>query len=214
MSLRYISIYWTLLPVVTGLIFIRKLNFECRLILGLLIYGFITDMIVGNDNIYLPLRFFLWNFFHLIESLTLALFVNYFGKSMRIKSIGKYLIISLPIFWVFSHKELFLPGADAMKFSPVFSVVYNMIFAVLYGYLTIKFAEVTMNLFGSGMFWLLFALFLNCFCVFFVFSFLATSFVHDIWFVQSLLNMLVYSMVAVSFVMVSKNNMAITGGVH
>ena len=202
--LRYISIYWTLLPILTGLFFIRKLAFEYRLVLCLLIYGFFTDMIVGNARVSEPLRYFLFNFFHLFESIMLTWVLIYLGKTERLKMIGKFLLFFFPVFWLITHSELLSPGSDIKKISPLFSASYNMILAVLFGFLTIKFAEKTVELFSNSMFWFLLAIFLNCFCVFFIFSLLTTSFIREIWFVQSSLNILVYTMFTTAFILEAK----------
>jgi hypothetical protein len=204
MILRYVSLYWTFIPIITGLVVFRKLDNPTRVILFLLIYGLISDMIVGNENIDKSLRFFLFNLYGLVEALSLSWYLIHLSKSRFLSRFGKALWIILPLFWIYSHRQLFI-DPSVLKFSAVFEPTYLMLLSILSGYLLIKIAETNYDLFSNGLFLLIFAIFINCFCIFFIKTLMETSFIRKIWYFQSLLNMLVYSMVSLAFIKLAKN---------
>lgn len=175
-----------------------------RLFLFFLIYGFLTDFVVGNIGISLHLRFIMFNVYSLVESLFFLWVIIYLRLGPMITKVARIVFILLPFLWIYSHQNILKPY-DENAYRGIYDGVYTAIIAVLSGFGLLKFSERNNALHQTPDFWFLVVIFFNCFCVFFIKNLLEASFIEKIWFVPNIINITSYLLLSIGYLLLKNN---------
>ncbi|HEX5172118.1 MAG TPA: hypothetical protein VFW11_23230 [Cyclobacteriaceae bacterium] len=193
-SIQIFSIVAIIAPIGIGLIKLKRAGFELRLLLAFLMIGLSTDLtmyyLVHVNRTSHLLGIF--NIYSLIESLFFYWFIWRNIRSVVFEWILNVLFFVTPLFWLFFI--VLFPGAlfTQATASQVFDTVYEITAAFFSGFALLKMVEREDAVLLLPNFWILLGIFFYCFCTFFIMSFLNTVLSQQIWFLNHLVNILVY----------------------
>jgi len=193
-ELRSISTYAALLPIITGLTVFKKAGVQYRLLLFMLIYGFLTDVLVGElykaDHI--NSSRFLYNLFAPVEAVLLSLFFYITGYVKIIRQIAAVCIFILPAAWIVLDFEFSpLKWVDT-PYNGIYVTAYEIVIASLSAACILHLTTNSPSLTVLPQFWFLLAIFVYCFCTFFVNALVQTKVMEEIWFLHNIINIISY----------------------
>ena len=204
MLFRTLSEYSILLPILAGIIIFKKANTLYRLLLFFLIYGFITDLIVGNERISYQTRFMIFQFYPLIETIVLLWFMLKINLDSKLEKACKLMIIVLPLFWIYCHAVSYDNTEGFKRMHSVYNSTYTLTISIFAGFALLKLSEKNSNLGSLPLFWFLLTIFINCFCNFFIKNLMDASFLKKVWYLTNIINILCYITLAIGYFLIRR----------
>lgn len=199
-SLRHvinvIATFTFLIPITAGVLKFKFASNHIRLLFYLLVYGFITDLVVWQLlDISRSTSLLLFNMYGLVESTILFLFIRMTSESEVVKKICILLIaLAIPSWFI-----IYFSYQDEQPHMATFDTSYNIAVAFLTGFALLKLGEKEISLKTLPMFWMFLGLFVFSFCTFFISSLLETELRQKIWFIHNLIAFISYLIFAKGF---------------
>jgi hypothetical protein len=202
MYLRALSQYAILLPICFGFIVFSKAGYPYRLFLFLLVYGFVSDVLVGWQEVDMQVRFFIFNFYSLIETAVILIFISALNITESLTRIARWLLLILLAAWLVLHYRLFAAGE--LKFSAVYESIYTLCISLLSVFALLKMSEKSENIISAPSFWFLIAFFINCFCIFFIKNFMEAALMRKLLYITNILNVINYLILSAGYLLLRK----------
>ena len=177
-----IATFTLLIPIFAGITKYKIAGKYFRLFFFLLIYGFLTDVLIWQlKDISRSTSFFLFNVYDLVEATVLFWFIRMTSENPAIKKICIILItIAIPSWFI-----IYFSYQDEQPHMAGYSTSYNIAVAFLTGFALLKLGETGASIKQMPMFWILMGLFVYSFCTFFITSLFDTELRDNIWFFKN-----------------------------
>ena len=165
--INIIATFTLLIPIAAGLMKYKIAEGYLRIFFFLLIYGFITDVLIWQlKNVSKSTAFVIYNAYDLVESTVLFSLIRKTSDNITVKRICLILIlIAIP-----SWSIIFFSYHDEQPHMVPFDTSYNIAVAFLTGFVMLKLSEKEISLKEKPLFWILLGLFIYSFSTFFVSS--------------------------------------------
>jgi hypothetical protein len=200
-TIKIIATLTTLIPISAGILRYKTAGKNFRLFLFYLCYGFLTDVLVWQlVDVSYKASFYMFIFFPLAEALFLLWFIKATNASPLISKICNILFALMIPFWFCEH-FVFNSGEHL---NAVFDTAYEIIISILSAYSLLKIGETQANLSGLPLFWFQLGVFIYSFTTFFLSGFLGTELLQRIWFMNNLINLLVYLLFTKAFLSIKE----------
>jgi hypothetical protein len=197
--LNVITTFATLIPITAAFFRLTTAGKVFRLFLLYLIYGFLTDIFVWQlMDVSRTTSFFLFILFPLVEAIFMIWFIRAINSSPVLIRICNILMIAMIPFWLTAH---FLFN-HSEYLSALFDSSYEIIVSMLSGFSLLKLAEKDTSLQNNPLFWLQTGIFFYCFTTFFISGFLESGFREKIWWIHNSVNILVYILFTIAFLVI------------
>jgi len=199
--LEDISTYAILIPILTGLIVYRSSSKEIKFLLFFLIWGFIVDS--PRDYI-LNQRFNIWayNIYAFTETMFMLWFLEKCSNKW-LSDIIKVLFIIMFLLW-FAYYFVFVFQIFELNYNDLFDSISAIIISSISAVCLLEMTKRSERITILPAFWFLSGIFFYFFCANFIFGFLQTDFVKQIWFIHNIINILTYFIFTKAFLVVGK----------
>ena len=206
MSFSDLTAATILIPIATGIYKFKLASHVERLVLFFLVFGFLIDasMQLHYNN---EIRMAIITGYSLVESLFFVFLLDSYSENNLFKKIVKPLYVIFFLLWilafvVFKNIEFFFGAIREL-----YEMFYFMIISFLSGFLLLKMVEKEKS-FQSTSFWFVLALFVYCFCTFFLAAFIRDELANKIWYVHDIFNIIAYLLFTKAFLMIKMKNQA------
>ena len=205
--IRLITVYFTIIPIIAGILAFKKSQNLFRFFLVFLVYGFITDIFTHHFKAEYPgLTKNIFIFYSLVECSFFLYFLKQATLSRFVKKLNSILIAFYFILWLLIH---FLPVSMNMQLKSAnsfFIALYEMPVSFISGYVLLNLIESGDRPSNYPAFWFSSGIFLYCFTTFFITSLMHTELLNRIWFVHNIINMATYISYTYGFFRIATNN--------
>jgi hypothetical protein len=200
--LATIATIFGLLPIFFGLLIYKRAKLHYKYFILFLIYGFLTDALVGilfNFNYSVSISKILFALYPLVESVFLFWFFRCEISNSVIKKLATFsTIIIIPYYLI----TLLIAGTHLDLL--YFNTVYNILVACFSGYVLIKSAEKHYNVTNEPIVWISLGIGLYSFGTFFIYSIFDLEVRKKIWFIHNLVSILTCLFISVGFIILMK----------
>lgn len=201
-TLKIISTWAGILPVIAGFIVFKKAGFNYRLFAVFLLYGFLTDVAIWQLNAMgLTIEPESVSYFYgLFEALFFCWFIHRVSENPAVSDAAYILMLIIPIAWIFAYVNFSIIEWKRFPSEALYTTVYEMTVTVLASWSILQLTQKTEPLRNMPAFWFLFGIFTLCMCTFIVGSFLQSKEIRNkLWFVQNVTNIISYFFYTVGF---------------
>ncbi len=182
--INYITTFLILLPISWGFKKLRPASFAERSVLFFLIIGFVVDV---TGMFYKILRTDLVIWYAGFESVFFLVFLRHYFKDHSVRLVLTILSVAFGLLWYISF-FVFTNEASAFAYSrQFFDMLYTLLASCFSGFLLLKMIEEA-DVFLKPVFWMVMAIFVYCFCSFFISAFIRDEIVEKIWYVHNLIS--------------------------
>lgn len=194
-----------LFPLLVGLWKYRIGDKIARLFVFFIAIGFLVDAVMwvltsrGKTN-HLLLIFDLYS---LVESFFFFWFLWATAPSSSIEKISKVLLYSTIPCWALCIFGLPLL-AEKVSGSSMFATTYYIIVSFLAGFALLQFVEKEKAIFSVSHFWFTLGIFFCSFCTFYIMTFVQTLISQKIWFLNNIINLIIYLFYTIGFLKITK----------
>ncbi len=165
-----------------------------RLFLAFLTIGFLTDIslwyLYGHNSS--SLSIYIFNFYSLCEAAFFFWLIQYLTQSFILKSISKRLLQATIPIWLagFIVFPYFIEQETARSIP--FATLYEVIVSFLSGFALLHLTEHQPDIYETPSFWFNLAIFLYCFCTFFIMTLLGSYLSLNLWALNNIINIITY----------------------
>ena len=197
MSFSDITAASVLIPIAAGIYKFKPASRVERSVLFFLVFGMLVDasMQLHYRN---EIRMAVITGYSIVESLFFVFLLDNYSEKNVLKKKVKSLYVIFFLLWIsafvlFKDVELFFGTIREL-----YEMFYFMIISLLSGFLLLKMVEKE-NAFQTPSFWFVLALFIYCFCTFFLAAFIRDEIAKKIWFVHDIFNIITYLLFTKAF---------------
>ena len=205
-ELGIISTYSGLIPLIAGIIVFKRVGISFRLLLFLLLYGFLTDSFVGYLYNAGEINFsrFLFNIYSPVEAVFFSLFFYKTDCFKIIRQIAFSGIFIWPLIWFFLDIDLKTLHWVDTPYNGTFVSAYEIVIASLSTACILHLTTTGEILFKSPLFWSFLGIFIYCFCTFFINALVQTNVMNEIWFLHNIINIITCLIFIIAFLVAGK----------
>ena len=191
-DINFISVYAGLLPVIAGIITLKKNSGSFRLLLLLFIYAFLTDYFVGYFYVRREINAakFIFNIYSPIEAGVFSFFIYSIGYSTIVKRLAITGFFIFLLAWLVLDVDLKNFVWKDNAFNGLFVTSYEIVIAALSAVCLLHITTVENRLINFPLFWMLLGLFIYCFSTLFINALVETNMMSEIWYIHNVVNIL------------------------
>jgi hypothetical protein len=200
--LENISTYAILIPIIAGFITYRFSSRGIKFLLFFLIWGFVVDV---PRNYIENKEFNVWayNFYSLTEIIFMLWFLLKHSSGILLIKFIKGLLPVMFLFWV-TCIFLLQPHNSEIDYSALFDSTSAFIISFIAAFSLLEITKHSESLVILPAFWFLTGIFFYFFCANFIFGFLQTDFLNQIWFLHNIINIITYLIYTKAFLTIGK----------
>ncbi|MBL0103727.1 MAG: hypothetical protein IPP51_08210 [Bacteroidetes bacterium] len=193
----YLSTFSTVIPIVFGLIAFRYSLPRHKYFLFFLLLGFLVDCskpFIHNSQY--------GQYIYLVYALIEPLFLFwYLGRVLgsekeKIKSVTRIILIAVFSLWLIT---LYIVQSKEIKYNPPFDMIVSLGLSVNCVIVLLKMSRDSGELLKQGDFWFVSGIFFYFFCANFIFGLMDTGLLKQIWFIQNIIGIIGYAILARGF---------------
>ena len=205
-TLNLISTFSALLPITVGATLIIKAGYPHRLLLFLILYGFLTDVLVGYLYLhnYTLISQFLFNIYSPVECILFCLILHsILSSSAEKKFISIFAIISIAV-WLYLNVDFNPLKWHDTFLNAYYVTIYQMIIACLAASVLLQLTQQQHAMATLPIFWLSLGVFIYCFCTFVVNGLVQTNALEEIWWLHNIINIIATLIFTQAFLTIKK----------
>lgn len=191
-----------LLPIFFGMLVYRSLGNRYKYFLVFLIYGFLTDALVGllySFKFSIFISKILFVIYPLVESVFVFWFFRHEISDLFIKKLAT---ISMVVMFPYYSITLIIAGTQLDLL--YFNTVYNILIAFFSGYVLIQAAEKYDDITKEPIVWISLGIVLYSLGTFFIYSIFDLEVRKKIWFIHNLVSMITSLLISYAFIALRK----------
>lgn len=198
--IQTLSTFSALLPIIIGSFVIRRSRVYLFFWFFLL-YGLMTDnmsmfyFLSGKSEWVYRVAVVNQNFYSLVDAVFLVLFLhNVYPDKNKIHWVSIPILLGWTYFYLLNIRAWF----EIRTMSSYFDTIYHMLLSIIAAVALIRMTRVESNT-SHAVLWLTIGVFFYNFCVFFVTIFLELKIIFEIWYLNSLFNVITMFMYATGY---------------
>lgn len=183
--LHHIYLYFSLLPIIAGLIRYRRLDSAFQFLLFTVIYAFLTDRLIYYFQHSLELARTIYRAWKMVEVLFLLYFLYLTVDYKGLKRVITFLLYTIVPIFILVHFNPLITFAPPSSDNKWFEMIVKLLISFLYAYQLLRWTEAKSNLLQYPLFWAFAAMFYDQFSSFFVHLLISLNAHMEVWFISN-----------------------------